>query len=301
MDARARTLDDDRRRQHGVFTLAQAMAARYSRPAIRRRLVDQTWIEVAPRVYAIATGTPPSFVQCLHALVLSTGGVACGESAAWLHGLGPEPATPTVLVHRRRRRAAGSPHSTDALPTCDVTVIDGIPCTTAARTVIDLAACRSVDVEALVDDALARGIVRARRLEDRARALLAPRRRGAVAVLRALDTTPETMAKARSRLEITAVRALRHAGAPPPEVNHPVRSNGRMRVIDLAWPEHMVAVELDGYGPHRGRRRFDDDRARQNDLVAAGWTVFRLTWTALQDPDRALAPVLAALRARSPR
>ena len=73
-----------------------------------------------------------------------------------------------------------------------------------------------------------------------------------------------------------------------------------MRYLDLAWPHLMIAIELDGRGPHSSRRVFDDDRARQNALVAEGWTVFRLTWTALErDPSAALAPILAALAARA--
>jgi len=62
----------------------------------------------------------------------------------------------------------------------------------------------------------------------------------------------------------------------------------------------MILVELDGRGPHSSRRVFDDDRARQNALVADGWTVFRLTWTALErGPDAALAPIVAALASRA--
>ena len=71
-----------------------------------------------------------------------------------------------------------------------------------------------------------------------------------------------------------------------------------MRYLDLAWPELMIAIELDGRVPHSARRVFDDDRARQNALVADGWTVFRLTWTALErDRGAAFAPVLATIAA----
>ena len=64
---------------------------------------------------------------------------------------------------------------------------------------------------------------------------------------------------------------------PTPQVNYRVRVGGRVRYLDLAWPDAKVAVEFDGFVPHSTRRVFDDDRVRQNDLVADGWTVFRVT------------------------
>jgi very-short-patch-repair endonuclease len=60
----------------------------------------------------------------------------------------------------------------------------------------------------------------------------------------------------------------------------------------------MLAVELDGLVPHSNRRVFDEDRARQNDLVAAGWETYRVTWTAIaSDPTHAFGHVIAALAA----
>ena len=77
----------------------------------------------------------------------------------------------------------------------------------------------------------------------------------------------------------------RELGLPDPRVNYRVQVGGRRRYLDLAWPDAKVAVEFDGFVPHSTRRVFDDDRARQNDLVADGWTVFRVTKTMLDaDP-----------------
>ncbi|MET0895682.1 MAG: DUF559 domain-containing protein [Acidimicrobiia bacterium] len=67
-------------------------------------------------------------------------------------------------------------------------------------------------------------------------------------------------------------------------------------MIDFAWVDHMVAVEFDGFEPHSPRRVFDDDRARQNDLVDAGWRVFRLTAASFAgDVRRSFAPIASAL------
>jgi very-short-patch-repair endonuclease len=73
-----------------------------------------------------------------------------------------------------------------------------------------------------------------------------------------------------------------------------VQVGGRRRYLDLAWPDVKVAVEFDGFVPHSTRRVFDDDRARQNDLVAARWTVFRITKTMLDsDPVGTFRPIAA--------
>ena len=298
MDIRERALHAHRRRQHGVFNLAQALASGYSRDSVRRRLISEVWEEVVPRVYAVATGVEPTPKQVLMALTLATGGVASGLSAAALHGLVPFPATPRVTVCRSRRsiRYAGT-RSTRDLSSADVTVVDRIPTTSPARTIIDaVAELSEVAGEELVDRALVTGLVRAARLEVRARELATPGRRGCAVVLGLLASRHPELARAQNGFEARALRLLERAGAPRPRVNLRVRSGGRVRNLDLAWREQKIAVELDGFFPHSSRSTFDDDRARQNSLVADGWTVFRLTWTALErDPATALAPILAAL------
>jgi very-short-patch-repair endonuclease len=96
--------------------------------------------------------------------------------------------------------------------------------------------------------------------------------------------------------EAKVLRVVRDLGLPSPEVNHRVRVGGRVRYLDLAWPDAKVAVEFDGFVPHSTRRVFDDDRARQNDLVADGWIVFRVTKAMLAgDVERTFAPIAAAI------
>jgi very-short-patch-repair endonuclease len=97
--------------------------------------------------------------------------------------------------------------------------------------------------------------------------------------------------------ESRVLRELRRRGFPDPSCNHRVRTGGRVRYLDFAWPDRKVAVEFDGFELHALRRAvFDDDRARQNDLVDDGWRVYRLTSTALErDAASALAPIARAL------
>jgi very-short-patch-repair endonuclease len=178
----------------------------------------------------------------------------------------------------------------------DLTVIDGIPATTPARTLIDVAGqFPRHRFEDILDTAIVQRIVTVNRLRSRAEDLWAPRRNGCAIVLALLDDRDPKLARARNVWEAKALRMVRQVGLPAPEVNYRVRVGGRVRYLDLAWPDAKVAVEFDGFVPHSTRRVFDDDRVRQNDLVADGWIVFRVTASMLNDPTRAFAPIATAI------
>ena len=81
--------------------------------------------------------------------------------------------------------------------------------------------------------------------------------------------------------------------------NLPVDLPGFGRVVlDIAFPEHRVAVEIDGWAYHRDVDRFRRDGLRQNEVVIGGWRVIRVTWFDLQEtPDYLVDVVLRALDA----
>jgi very-short-patch-repair endonuclease len=80
-----------------------------------------------------------------------------------------------------------------------------------------------------------------------------------------------------SDLETKVLRWLVTAGLAPARQQFRVLLEGRTCKIDLAYPELKIAIELDGWDTHRTRSAFDDDRARANALVLAGWIVLRFT------------------------
>jgi very-short-patch-repair endonuclease len=234
------------------------------------------------------------------ARTLSVEGVACRMSALALHGLFTPPDQPEVVVVRNRRTTTHGPApSSDRLQPADLTVIDGIPATTAARTLIDVAGRMPRTVFGDVfDTAIVRRIVTVDRLRARAVDLWAPRRNGCAIVLELLDERDPGLRDARDVWEAKVLRVVRRLGLPPPRVNYRVRVGGKVRYLDVAWPDVKVAVEFDGFVPHSTRRVFDDDRSRQNDLVADGWTVFRVTATMLRDPTPTFAPIVSAIAAK---
>jgi hypothetical protein len=100
-----------------------------------------------------------------------------------------------------------------------------------------------------------------------------------------------------SDFELLVLVLLVERGLPEPVLHHVVRDgNGRfLAEVDLAFPEHKIAIELDG-GDHLDRDVFERDRPRQNELVLAGWTVLRFTWDAYRSgPDALVAAVRLAL------
>ena len=92
------------------------------------------------------------------------------------------------------------------------------------------------------------------------------------------------------------VALLREAGITGWRANHLVRIGGRRYFIDVAFPRALLAIEVDGLAHHSDRLAFQRDRRRQNDLVAAGWTILRFTWDDLvHRPHDVIARIVAAL------
>jgi len=70
-------------------------------------------------------------------------------------------------------------------------------------------------------------------------------------------------------------------------------------LIDLAFPQAKVAVEIDGWAWHVDRDRFANDRRKQNALVRAGWTVLRFTWHDLTTAPHSVVAQIASALARA--
>ncbi len=286
------------RRQHGVFLLGQAVEIGFTRPVIQRRLGRNVWEQVMPRVYRSSPTRAVDWRQVVMGLALVTRGVASGPTAGALYGLVPPPHRPEVIAPRPSRLVLpGAVHTTAALPSDDVTVVDGIPATSPVRTLIDLGGMLPIGrFEDVLDAAIVQRLVTVGRLQTRAQELWAPRRNGCAIVLALLEQRHPELARAANLWEAKVLRVVRSLGVPDPRVNYRVQVGGKRRYLDLAWPAAKVAVEFDGFVPHSTRRVFDDDRARQNDLVADGWTVFRVTKTMLDaDPTGTFRPIAAVL------
>ena len=95
-------------------------------------------------------------------------------------------------------------------------------------------------------------------------------------------------------------RLLAHQGLPPAVPEYEVWTAGATFVarVDFAYPELRLAIEVDGFAAHSTVDAFRRDRARQNALVEAGWTVLRFTWTEVDTGSPAVGRTIRAGRRR---
>jgi very-short-patch-repair endonuclease len=167
----------------------------------------------------------------------------------------------------------------------------GIPLTSVARTICDLAATEPHrEVEHAYQEALYREIVTDRQLA----AILKrePRRTGAP-VIRALLANPEMT---RSEKERALLRLLNAAQLPKPLTN--VRLHGYL--VDAYWPEHGLILEFDGWQAHGHRLAFESNRKRDQVLVAHGIRSMRVTGRHLKHEPVALVARVAMSLSRVP-
>jgi uncharacterized protein DUF559 len=173
----------------------------------------------------------------------------------------------------------------------EVTRLGPFPVTTPARTWRDLAMVLPTAALLAVSDQLLDGRCTAAQLA--AQLARRPTGRGAA---RARAVLPVAGEPAESPMESVCRWILHEAGLPAPVVQHVVTVGGRfLGRADLAWPEKKVIVEFDG-DVHRERAVFVNDLRRQNDLVAAGWTVLRFSSAdVLGRPEAVVAAIRRAL------
>ena len=160
-------------------------------------------------------------------------------------------------------------------------VRDGIPCTSVARTVIDLAAV--VDREHLerVVDAVVRD--KKLRYRDLYRVLDAharPGRDGAGRLRVVLDARCVDDRVPLSEWSRWVRDLLIEAGLGRAALEYRVRDGAGhlLAQVDLAFPDRRLAIELDSVRWHHNRESFVKDRRRRNQLLAAGWDVLNFTW-----------------------
>jgi very-short-patch-repair endonuclease len=281
MDAR-RALNRIAVAQHSLVTIDQARQAGMTVGQIRHKVRSGEWAVVRPRVYAVA-GAPATWAQAVAAATfcLQPRAWASHATAARIWGFDipiGEGLDVLVDLDRRVTLAGVRCHRSRALFSADLSHVSRIPVTAAERTLVDLsAAVAPAALGRMLDDGLRRRIVRLNRLSSCvARLGKSPGRRPAV-IHELLSARLPGYDPGDSDLETRVLRVLVAAGLPVPAQQHRVRIGGRTFRIDLAYVAAKLAIELDGWEFHSSRSAFDDDRARANALVAAGWTVLRFT------------------------
>ncbi|MFN0063653.1 MAG: DUF559 domain-containing protein [Myxococcaceae bacterium] len=300
-----RTLDKQvlllSQRQHGVFCLAQLLRLGATRSQARHRLRKGDWLRILPRTLRMAWATDEGTTRAMAAaLWAGSDAVVSHISAARLWGLLDPLGAPVHVTTRRhlRRPASWIVLHRAPLERSMQRIRHGVPVTSPARTLFDLASDSSVDLESLLEDAARRGLVTRRELLSLEHALPSQGKSGAARFRKILSRQKDEAFRSRSALEQWALRTFANARLPRPRVQYPIQTpSGVVAVVDFAWPESRVLVEADGYRFHSGRSAWENDLDRHNALVSAGWRPLRLTWQALRHHQpRTLALLRGLLR-----
>lgn len=178
----------------------------------------------------------------------------------------------------------------------ELTLVDGIPVTTAARTLLDLAAVLNRhDLQRAIEQA------EALRLSDHTPlAALVARysgRRGTAVLKEILGSDARAAGLTRSELEDRFLRFLAERGIQPPAPNAWLHLGEHWIEGDCVWAAERLVVELDSWRHHGTRAAFQRDRVRDRRLKLAGWQPIRVTaWDLEEDPDRLEADLLGLLR-----
>ena len=278
------------RQQHGLATRGQLRRAGISDSGIRRRLSSGSWGEPLPGVVDLRTHRP-SWHGRLQALLLAAGprAWASHRTAAYLHGFLDVARPPglDVLVPRGRHPRVGTVrlHTTVAIAKDEVTVHDGLACTSAARTLLDLAMIEADPV--LERLALDLGRRSPRALEEVSGLLDRHARRPGRGRLRGiLDRLPRDVSRLESPLEVHGVARLSAVGLLPPRLQYQVRDPWGVPVkrVDAAWPAARLVVEFDGAAYHDASAQRAEDAAVRDRLRELGWRVVVLRASDLVGP-----------------
>jgi hypothetical protein len=296
---RERELRELATRQHGVVARRQLSALGFGRKAIEAALLEGRLTPIHEEVFAVGHRRVP-LRGYWWAGILAYGpeAVLSHQSAIVLWGLrrrriGPIHVSATrgrqgvrrregIWVHRCKLRAE------------DVTVHEGIPVTTVARTLFDFAEVAPyIEVRKTAEAADRRNLLRLRELEEicewgRGRRALRPVRR----LLAELGAPAE----GRSPLEIRFAEFLREHGIPAPAQNVLVLGHE----VDALWPAAKLVVELDSWEHHGDRVAFERDRARDPELLLAGYRTIRITHRRLDREAPETAEQIQALLAQPP-
>ncbi|HEY2666656.1 MAG TPA: type IV toxin-antitoxin system AbiEi family antitoxin domain-containing protein [Actinomycetota bacterium] len=260
--------------QHGAISRRQALSQGLSPQAIDRRLATGEWIRVFQGAYRLA-GVAPTWEQRAMAgcLAAGPGAVASHRAAAALLGMPGVPRWVEVTVPPARRVEVKGviAHRRRLLIPDEVGTVNGIPLTTASRTIADLAGVYSKEkMGPILDYALSRRLV--------SRAALQARARGRV-LGELLEERPATPRPMGSEFEAHLFRALRDAGLPLPMAQYRVlMTDGSEVFLDFAYPDVMLAIEADSFLWHASLADWQRDRARNNELIALGWSILPITY-----------------------
>jgi very-short-patch-repair endonuclease len=294
LDRRMATIAD---RQQGVLRRRDLVDLGLSRTQIADRIAKRRLRPMYRGVYALGHRQLRREGFWLAAVwACGEGAVLSHWDAAALHDLLPPRGARIHVI--RPSNAGRSPdsarialHRVGTFQPWEGRLIDGIPATTVARTLLDLAP--KLRPRAL-EDLIARAD-RLRTIDLRAvhHSLQAhPRQPGAPRLRSVVDAlSHRAAADLRSPLETKLLQLCDDHNLPTPRANATIQG----LLVDFHWPGTNLIVETDGYAYHSTPSSFERDRERDQQLTLAGYTVVRFTYNQVTRTPEAVADRLRRL------
>jgi hypothetical protein len=302
------TTPDDRcrhlaREQYGVISRSQARECGMTSRQISTRVSSGHWEKHHSHILRLGADGDSWRQRVMVATMSYEGAVAARRTAALLHGLDGVSGREIEVVSavsRARRPTSFTVHRTNWLPDTDVTVVNGIPVTTPARTLLDLGGAVGIPaVRRALESALAKGLVTLPQLVEQLRVSGKMGRPGTAALRELLEEYGPDSPVSESDLEHRMFEVIAEAGLPAPRRQLEVWDDGAfLGRLDGAYPELRIALEADGYEFHSapsGRR----DRWRQNAFTGRTWLMLRFTSHDAARPRVFVADLRRAFEARS--
>lgn len=297
MESLLRSVADFAEQHDGVVTTHQARALGASSLLIHRWVERGLVNRIGVRSLSFP-GHPQSWRLWLRTALneAGDGALISHRAAARLHGFDGFTEGPIEVIAARRfrnRTITGVVHSVPTVPLIDRCMIAGFPCTTPARTIIDLAGCcLRYELENAVDSAIRDGGTSLAFLHQRLSVLRTSGRAG-VALLDSVLVD----AGGANRLEREFLRLCRLDGLPRPQcqVVHRRGTQTVARVDFDFWPPALV-VEVEGQSAHASPRQRQRDAKRRRDLTALGRVVYCFTFEdVFQGPQAVMRDVRVAM------
>jgi very-short-patch-repair endonuclease len=282
--------------QHHVVSRAQLLALGLSTEEIRHSIASGRLHPVRRGVYAVGRPQIARHGEWMAAVLACGDGAALdGHSAAALWGIRPdEPrrkVTLSVPAEILRRRPDLVVHRRPALRPAHITRHQGIPVTTPALTLVDIARdLRPRDLEGAINEADKRDLID----PDALRVALDdfagwP---GVRPLRKVLDRHTFTLTD--TDLERLFLPIARRIGLPVPRTQQWV--NGFK--VDFYWPDLGLVVETDGLRYHRTAAQQAADRRRDQAHAAAGLVPLRFTRAQVKYEAHHVHATLAAVTSR---
>jgi predicted transcriptional regulator of viral defense system len=290
-----------------VAEAASAQRGRISRQQLRDTGLSDTqiagWIEsgrlhrVHRGVFAVGHVAEPPRAHMLAAVMAGGTGAALSHRSAAAHlGLiSWSPRDVDVMVPRNgeRDRDGIRFHRPKIYGPEDRWVVDGVPCTTVARTLVDLGAVLKLhQLERAVEQAELLRMLDIKAITDVLARISRPR--GVRNLRRCLGAERLDASLTQSTLERRFLRLCVNAALPRPTLQHPIElAPGRWHKVDFAWSDRRLAIEIDGGAIHTTLTAARRDRRLDREIRAAGWRIERFMEDDVGDTPEV---VLAALR-----